>query len=359
MDCKTAKLKIEKCGYSVESIQLIPEGSNHYIFDVKTKDNSVIARFKRNLNGAVKRDNLFGGVTNIDRESEIYKILTNVGLPAPRIIKKQTDFLIVEKLPGLLWREYMEFSDFHKDKFLISMYELGKTIAKVQKIKFESYGDIMSESKVYPQYFSNFVDRFSAVMQMRIFHAARKKVFSRTEIQILKKKFITNCIVLKTTLSEKTDPVMVLTDLHADNFLVDEYGKPSGFFDLESCQAAHPALEIYGLKFFLFNYFDKVAFKQAEKSFFSGFHEAGGSYDYKASVNIKLEKFLAAGRLLELAESYHGINDGLRDSWSTSFKNLLWKYIYRDEIEYLNIGNIFRAKTGQSEKYFGKQQKEG
>jgi Phosphotransferase enzyme family len=348
MDCKTAKLKIEKCGYSIDSIKLIPEGSNHNIFDVKLfNDQNVIARFKKGKNGEIKRDSLYGGVTSIERECAIYNILTDAVLPAPRVLEKHVDFLLVEKLPGMLWREYMEVNDFQKDNFLISMYELGKVIAKVQQITFTANGDIMSDNQIYPQYFSNFIDRFSAVMQMRIFHAAQKKVFSKAEIRLLKKKFISNCIALRAKLSEKAVPVMVLTDLHADNFLVDESGNPSGFFDLESCQAAHPALEFYGLKFFLFNYFDKVAFMEAEDSFFAGYCNANGKYEQEDPVNKQLEKLLTAGRLLELAESYYNVKDGLRDSWSDRFKTLLKNYINRNRIDYMGISEIYRSKTKQ------------
>ena len=58
--------------------------------------------------------------------------------------------------------------------------------------------------------------------------------------------------------------------MHAENFYVDHFGKPSGYFDLESAQAAPAALEFYGFRFFLFNFYDEECFKAAEGAFFTG-----------------------------------------------------------------------------------------
>ena len=106
-------------------------------------------------------------------------------------------------------------------------------------------------------------------------------------------------------------------------------------------------MEFYGLKFFLFNYLNGDLFQQAEESFFAGYKGSGGTYDRFSSVNVRLENLLAAGRMLELSESYFEIRDGLRDNWSSRFKALLWQAIEADRVDYMGVGDILREKTGQ------------
>lgn len=341
--------------YPIADIHLIPEGANHYVFDILLQDGTpLIAKFKKELGaGAQRRDSLYGGLVSLERESAIYRLVREkASLAGPKIYVKhesaETSFLLVEKLGGVLWRKHLQRHNYSRECFLRSLEYLGEDIARLQRITFPSFGDVMGGEAVSPSNVDNFGERFNNVMQMRLDRASRRRVFTGEEIERLRHFFVSALSALSGVLSrENTQPVMVLTDLHADNFLVDETGRPSGYFDLESCQAAHPALEFYGLKLFLFNYFDGECFNQAEESFFAGFERVGGAYDRSWHVNAKLETLLAAGRVLELSESYFEYRDGLRDSWSSRFKALLWQALEFGRVDYLAAGDIFREKTGQ------------
>jgi len=348
---------MQSLGFEVEKVCYIPEGRNHYVFDLLMKDGTeMIAKFNRRSEAAAaekKRDTLFGGEVSSEREAELYRIVKeNGGLPAPKIYydyqSEHINCLLVEKMKGEQWGEFLQMHNYSRSSFLASLSYLGGSIARLQRLKFDSFGDIIQINKIAPGGIDNFADRFMAVMKWRIKRAAERQVFNLKEVSMLRDYFSSSFRELKPFLHKKNcRPVMVLTDLHPENFFVDDYGRPSAFFDLESCQAAHPALEMYGVKFFLFNYFGKDEFVAAEAAFYYGYRRGGGSYDPYNSNNIRLENLLAIGRLLELAESYYGVKDGLRDSWSERFKSLLWRAVEEGEVDYLATGQIYREKNGQ------------
>ena len=352
---KAAQELIERHGYRIAAIRFIPEGANHFVFDVTLEDSTrLVAKFQKTPgNKAERRDSLFGGLVSLERESAVCRLVREkAALPAPTVYlahhSKEASFLLVEKLVGVPWREYLQEHDFSRDCFLRSLEYLGQDIARLQQIQFRTFGDVMDENTVQPGHIDNFADRFIGVMNVRIDRALKRDVFTTQEIQAIRRYFVSGFQALSGFLqADNAKPVMVFTDMHADNFLVDETGKPSGYFDLESCQAAHPALEFYGLGFFLFNYLSADLFHQAEASFFAGYERTGGVYDRFSSVNAKLENLLATGRMLELSESYLGVKDGLRNSWSSRFKALLWQAIETDRVDYMAVGDIFREKTRQ------------
>ncbi|NQT57842.1 MAG: aminoglycoside phosphotransferase family protein [Bacteroidetes bacterium] len=348
---------LQNHGHDPKSVVYIPEGSNHFVFRVVLGDGRLaIAKFKKTIISAgstEKRDTLFNGLLTLERETALYSIVRNrAGLPAPEILDTvKTDeyiFLLVEHLPGKIWAEYMASTNYSRKAFLLSLKFLGEDIAKAQRVTFPSFGDIMTENTILPEGFDNFADRFKAVLAMRLARAERRKVFTPKESKHISKWFFSEFAELRTELFSSTvSPVLVLTDMHGTNLLVDEEGRPTGYFDLESCQAAHPALEFYGLKFFLFNYFDQDTFIMAEKAFFDGFYSAGGVYDRTNMNNIRLENLLTACRVLELSESYFEVYDGIRDDWSARFKRLMTLVIEEGWVDYNEIGDIYRGKQKQ------------
>ena len=355
MDKTTARCLIERHGFKLSDIRLIPEGRNHFVFDVVLDDGTrVIAKFKADPNGSdVRYDSLYGGRLSLQREAAIYQLVRETAeLPAPRIyLKHESDeasFLLVEKLDGALWREYVAQHNFARESFLRSLEYLGQDIARLQRIRFPSYGNVMGPNDVSPTGIESFADRFIGVMDMRIDRAVARQVFSANDGAAMRRYFHSSFREIASSLGpEVAPPVMVFTDLHADNFLVDSDGRPSGYFDLESSQAAHAALEFCGLRLFLFNYFGAESFGEAETSFFSGYISAGGSYDPSRRETERLEHLLVTGRLLELTESYFEYRDGLRDGWSDRFKALFWQALQADRIDFAAVGDIYREKTGQ------------
>ncbi len=346
---------IQSQGLTIASIVLIPEGHNHVVFDILLADGTpLIAKFKKPAaDQGERRDSLFGGRLSLEREHALYTLVREqAGLPAPKIRLKydggEASFVLVEKLPGKLWDTYLAEKMYSRASFLQSLEYLGRDIAKAQRVRFESFGDIMDAQTILPPGIKNFAIRFMGIMEMRLKRAGQRGVLRGTELEQVRRYFRKNCADLETGLGgEKVRPVFVFTDMHAMNFLVDEQGEPTGYFDLESCQAAHPALEFYGVKFFLFNYFNAETFRQAEEAFFRGFEQEEGRYDRANPVNRRLEALLATGRIMELTESYYGVQDGIRDEWSHRFRELLFDILGGKEVDYIAVSEIFRAKTRQ------------
>lgn len=354
------KCILGKHGYTVLRLRLIPEGSNHYIYSLLIDDGNgnqqpAVVKFRKvRIEGTENRDTLFGGPLSMKREADLYRLVRDIAdLPAPKIYASQEEgesaFILAEKLPGELWCDYISRTGHRMSCFTKSMRHLGRLLASCQCTTFSSFGDIIDEKNVHPGTFMNFADRFLSIYEFRMNRALKREVFSISEFGKIDSWIRFQFADLKPFLSrEEAVPVLVLTDLHGMNFLVDGNGVPTGFFDLESCQAAHPAMEIYGLAFFMFNYYKgRKAFSAARKAFFRGMKEGGSDYDPKSEVNIKLEQLLSTCRVLELAESYFQVKDGLRDSWSERFRSIIFEIIEGEEVNYEEIGAIQREKTQQ------------
>ncbi len=350
-----AKSILESDGIKIRQLKYIPEGHNHFVFDALLNDGTaVIIKFTNKPAGGERRDSLFGALQSIEREAGIYKLVKNEsGLPAPEIyfhnVGCEFPYIVVEKLPGVLWSEYIKKHNYSREVFLDSIEKLGADIAVAQQVEFPSYGNIWGSQRVEPEGIDNFISRFRMIMNYRFGLAEQAACFSTVQLTGVKEFFEHSFEKLESIMVNGADipPVLVFTDMHAQNFLVDESGKPSGYFDLESAQAAHPALEIYGIKFFLLNYFDTESFEQAHECFFRGYKSEGGMFEPLNLSHNYLETILAAGRVFELAVSYHGVTDGLRDNWSRRFNKILEKIIRTGSMDYPAVGDILREKNGQ------------
>jgi len=352
MDCNAARSEIMRYGYDVESLQAITEGRNHYLFDILLKEGrQAIARFSNAAAG--QTENLFGGPASLSREAGAYKLLGRVdGVPVPEIIGDHCTgdpaLILASKLPGLLFCDYLAANAHSRECFLNTMRNLGKVIARVQQVRFARFGDVAGADEVYPPGNDNFADRVLGIVRHRIGIAQHCGVCDPDELAGIEEFFTAKLASIADQLvCTRIVPTLVLTDLHAMNFLVDEAGEVSGLFDLESCQAANPALEVYGLRLFLFSYYDVDTAQAAQQAFFDGYHAAGGDYDPADALNRELEDLLALARFLELAASYHGVRDGLRDNWSTGFLKLLRAGLATGEVDYQSAGWILHSKTGQ------------
>ena len=350
---------LSKKGYLIKKITEIPEGSNHYVFDIiLSGGKSAICKFSKKRYTeqgliAENTDSLFGGKLSLEREVFLYTLVKDtVQLPAPKVYgihKSQIgNFILVEKMPGQSHKEYIAQKNFAAKDFLASLKALGRDIAKVHRTKFSSFGNIMADGNIEPSGILNFSDRFLSIMEMRINLAERKGALTGRELEKVKTFFAKRFKDYRTILDINNSPsVLVFTDMHSDNFFVDDYGIPCGYFDLESCQAAPAALEFYGLRFFIFNYFNQEIYEQAEEAFLEGYIMNGGHYFPKTSIDHEVIDLLSACRLLELTESYWGYIDGLRDTWGQRIKTLLFDYMASGKIDYIALGDIFRERDGQ------------
>lgn len=358
--CQLARRLMLKAGYGIKDIKLIPEGSNHKVFIITSEDNTkMICKFPtqrhtENNMATTNIDTLFGGKLSLEREASLYRLAKEIGsVPAPTVYKicniDGFEFILLEMMSGISFRDYICNNDYSLDKFLNSLELLGRDFAKIHTVTFKSYGDIMPQKEISPPNLTNFADRFSKIIENRISKAYKKGSFTPKELDLVTNFFSRKLEEFRPYLSiENKPPVMVFTDMHADNYFVDNNGEPSGYFDLESSQAAPAELEFYGFRFFLFNYFEADTMEKAEKAFFRGYAFAGGKYAPKNEIDNAFIDFLSGCRLLELTESYWGYIDGLRDFWAFKMKSILLDYILYEKIDYIALSKIFREKTKQS-----------
>ena len=354
-----AQKALIEAGYPVKELHTIEEGSNHFVFIVVLHDTSrLICKFakvrktEQNI-GSANRDTLFGGLLSLEREAYLFSMIRDKAeVPTPKVYgihrSEYGTFIVLEYMTGISQKEYMKQSVYSKQAFLNSMEYLGRDFAKIQQVTFPSFGNIMENSIIDPSGLTNFSDRFRFVIQMRLDRCIQKHMFSEKEISIVSRFFKEKLDQFRPHFEASISiPVLNFTDMHAENFYVDHFGKPSGYFDLESAQAAPAALEFYGFRFFLFNFYDEECFKAAEGAFFRGYQAAGGLYTPTTEEDGKAIDFLAGCRLLELAQSYWGYKDGVRDLWGEKMKNLLFAYIETEKIDYMSIGDIWRERDHQ------------
>lgn len=350
---------LSAAGISIREIRAIGEGSNHFIFSVQLADGrDAICKFARTRateQGIVppNTDTLFGGQLSLDREAYLFRMIRErCSVPTPLVYgihpSAYGTFLLLETMPGVPYKQFLRDSGFSEQAFLESLRKLGHDFAAVQNIRFPTFGNVMAGSAIEPAGLTNFADRWQQVLEMRIRCAEQKYAFDEDESKHVRDFFLGRLETMRPGLNtHPAEPVLIFTDMHAENFFVDKDGRPSGYFDLESAQAAPAALEFYGFRFFLFNFYDAQCFVRAEEAFFDGYRKNGGKYAPKDPFDDELIDFLAACRLLELTNSYWGHIDGIRDCWGAEMKRLLHLYMHTGKVDYMAVGDIWRQRDHQ------------
>lgn len=359
MELESVRSALRSAGYPAVSLTAIQEGSNHDVFDVVLEDGSAaICKFARVREtevgiAAENRDTLFGGRLSLDRESYLLSLARKEGgLPAPEIYGAHDSplgrFIMMEKSPGISFTEWQGVQGYRLEPFLESLRALGRDFGKLHRnLRFPSFGDIIGPGVIEPGC-RNFADRFEAVTEMRIDRGVKKGTFTPEEALRVRAFFHRRFEDLRHCLDAGLcRSVMVFTDMHGRNYFVDGQGVPSGYFDLESAQAAPAALEFYGFRFFLFNFYDGGTFPRAEAAFFEGYREANGPCVPETAEDEALIQLLSGCRLLELSESYWGVVDAIRDTWGVRMKDLLFRYMDTGSIDYVALGALWRERDGQ------------
>lgn len=356
IDRKFAEKSLIENGYEVVTLSVINEGSNHYVFDAVLKNGeNVICKFQKTRETEISfqednRDTMYNGPISLERETNLLKMaLYDAKVPAPQIYGVYTfehqQFIVMEKCKGKPFIDYLRDVDFDEKCFINSIQQLGRDFAKIHRLKYNSFGNLCSNDKIEPENISNFSDYYKDVVKMHLDRATQKGVFNKSEYEMIEVFLQQKFDEFKDVLSiDVNPPTYVITDMHANNYFVDEYGKPSGYFDVESTQAAPASFEYYGFEFFIFNMFDKEAQNVARLAFFEGYEEENGFYPISVNNPQTLVDYFSALRLLELSQSYWGYVDGLRDEWGEKMKNIFMKYMETDELDYLAIGDIFRER---------------
>lgn len=354
-----ASQALSSAGYSFSRIEQIHEGSNHYIFRVYLSNKDIaICKFARSRVTELgiippQTDTLFGGTLSLERESYLFSMTRNkTGVPTPRVYGRHAsaygEFILIEALPGVSHKQYLINTGYSGSAFLNSLRLLGQDFAAIQRVRFPSFGNIMANGQVEPSGLYNFADRWSGILNLHISCCVRKGALTEREAYTVQDVFFSILESMRPSLNANVAiPVLNFTDMHAENFFVDDAGKPSGYFDLESAQAAPAALEFYAFRFFLFNFYNDEWFDKAQHSFFEGYQENGGLYAPQSASDHQLIDFLSASRLLELTNSYWGYVDGIRDTWGSEMKRILVRYTDTGFVDYSAIGAIWRLRDSQ------------
>ncbi|GKX28340.1 hypothetical protein SH1V18_08200 [Vallitalea longa] len=342
-------------GFLIRHLKKLSGGSNHFVFAAKMLDDSeLIIKFPRIRETELtfsegNKDTLFGGKLSLEREAYLFDLIRNASLPSPKVFgiypTAQGNCIVVERSPGCNLNDYMNNHSHSLDIFLDIMKNLGSDFRKLHKTRFTSFGNIMNNSEIEPSGIMNFADRYLPINDMLLKKCRTKGGINDEEYTQLKLFFDSRFESFRTRLDIKQSPAtLVITDMHGDNFFV-ENNKSSGYFDVESSQAAPLEFELYALRFFVFNYYGIEEFKLAERAFWKSYTK--GKSEYPDTETNDLIDFFSACRLLEIFQSYWGYVDGIRDSWGLRIKNILFDYINTGCIDYNSLGAIWRERDKQ------------
>jgi len=352
---KTVSDTLKKNGFSIATLKELSGGSNHYVFAAGTVGGQkLIIKFPRIRETELAfleghRDTLFGGSLSLEREAYLLNLIRDTGLPTPRIYgiypTKQGDCIVVERSPGYNLIDYMSQHEHALDIFLTIMRNLGSDFRQLHKIRFQSFGNVMTASIIEPAGITNFTDRYKPINDMLLDRCLIKGGLTHKEKDQLKHFFDSKFEFFRPRLDLHHSPAtLVITDIHGDNFFVSNH-QSSGYFDVESSQAAPLEYELYCLRFFVFNTYGPEEFLLAEQNFWETY--SLGKFNYPDSETDSLIDFFSACRLLEIFQSYWGHIDGLRDTWGHRIKQILFNYLDTHTIDYESLGAIWRERDHQ------------
>jgi len=352
---ETVYAALIESGFNIIDVKSLSGGANHFVFAAETKENAqLIIKFPRVREtelafGDGNKDTLFGGDLSLERESYLFDLIRNAGLPSLKtfgiIPTAQGNCIVVERSPGCNMMDYMDKHSHSLSTFMSIMGSLGSDFSRLHKSSFPSFGNIMEGSKIVPAHIINFADRYLSINNMLLDKCLMKNGINQDEYKMIKDFFDSKFHFYRNRLDINNSPAtLVITDMHGGNFFVDDR-KASGYFDVESAQAAPLEFELYGLRFFVFNYYGQKEYDLAEKAFWTSYYN--GLQDYPDRKTSELIDFFSACRLLEIFQSYWGHIDGLRDTWGQRIKDILLDYISTGHVDYMRLGDIWRERDKQ------------
>lgn len=336
-----------------ESISSLDGGMCHENMLVKLDDESeLVLRWQPagdHPNPARREDHYFGGVISMYREARILGIAKEVAhIPASGVVaisdkKEKGKALLVEKVEGIHFRDYLERNDHSLEAFCNGLKKLGNTIAQVHSVHFDVFGQIQPDGILpgtvyYGDYLRQVINRH--------FHDHVEIVRQYLKEQELTEIFEYMERVVNGLVRTDARPSFVLYDQHARNFFVDpETGKPSGFYDLEYGQSAHPNLEFGSMCLQLFGFYSGEYVPIARASFLEGYKENGGPSEIE---DPQIEAIHTINHIFSAVKSYHDIKDGIRDEWSQNFAGMVLGVARAGEVNcYDSFTDLIRPVTRQ------------
>ncbi|MBN2459953.1 aminoglycoside phosphotransferase family protein [Candidatus Woesearchaeota archaeon] len=342
------------------------KGISHYNFNISTDKRCLILRILPSGEHPVPGrgdDNYFGGPLTIEREIATMMLVREAGVPAPKVIGfadkgEQGKVMLVEKMPGELFRDYLDHNAHSFSCFLQGMSSLGKAMGRIHgktySVPLDNFGKldlegnkpvIMSGTEKYGDYLETIIGRHFKG-DLEIF----QHYFNSADLKEIDDYFKKSTLYANTELAErKLKPSLVVYDIHSRNFFVDPDGLVSGFYDLEYGQAAHPNLEIGGIALTLFGFYHgEYSRQKAREAFMEGYIENNGPADINEP---RLEVIHTANHLFSAVKSYHGKKDGLRDDWSEKLSRMVLGIVRADEVNcHDTFTDMTRPVTRQPER---------
>ena len=346
-------------GHEVKRLTQLGGGSNHYVFEAETAaGRELIIKYPRIRETEAQyqqahEDTLFGGRLSMQREAFLFGEVRRSGVAAPRVDgvfdTPAGQCIVVDRSPGMDLPAYMAQEGHSLTKFLQVMACLGHDFRRIHDtVRYATFGNIMDGGVIEPAGLTNFADRYLPINDRLMGICKAKNGLTDAEFAHVKAFFDRRFEELRPRLEASANPpTLVITDMHGGNFFVKD-GEVSGYFDVESSQAAPAMFELYALRFFVFNFYGEEEYRLAEKIFWSAYYD--GERDAPTPEEDDLLDFFTACRLLEIFQSYWGYIDGLRDTWGQRIKDILMDYIATGKVDYIALGAIWRERDGQPEK---------
>ncbi len=355
IDIEVLAKSLAEQGVKLFNLRMLTGGANHIVFEGKDESKkSWIIKFPtvretEKQFGTAHLDTMFGGELSLARESYLFDLVRESGIPAPIVMGTYDtpygNCIVVECTSGCNMPDYMEANGHSFEQFLSIMTSLGNHFRILHKTRFPSFGNIMKDRVIEPSGITNFCDRYRSINDGLMEKCRAKGGLSESEFKAVTKFFDEKFKKYEPVFDINVTPAtLVITDMHGGNFFVDN-GEVSGYFDLESSQAAPWQFELYGMRFFVFNFYGKEEYELAEKAFWSAYFE--GKQDFPNKEDDEITDFFGACRLMEIFQSYWGHIDGLRDTWGERIKKLLLDYMETGFIDYCSLGEIWRERDGQ------------
>ncbi len=303
-----------------------------------------------------REDSYFGGERSVEREAHLIGNVVGkrAELPTPKVIYaghiKLSKILLTEMPKGIRAIEFFKNS---LESFLTVVDFLGQDIAKAHSVKFDNFGPILppgrAQDKIesFGQYLQNIMGRHLTDENIDIL----KKYFQGDNFDKLTKHINDVIDYAENELKDEVEPCLILYDQHPRNFKVDEKtGKPSAYYNLEYCQAAHPSIELGAIGFQIFGGVFPGHVKEARKAFMKGYKKAGGS---DIINDEKLETIAAINHLVSAVKNYDADSkneESVKKTWSQDFANLTLKIIADGEVKndsYAEFTHIIKPITQQ------------
>jgi aminoglycoside phosphotransferase (APT) family kinase protein len=206
----------------------LTKGLEHKVFNVKTESNDYIIKFP---------------ITSSDNKCKVqqwaYKKWTNIGIPVPKVILYNHNYIIEEKIQGV----DLEEAKLSLEQQQEIMYQLGKLVRKMHSIKTTGFGPIGSNYKGKYRTWKQFIN----TQYKKAFLEAKKNRYLPSNLLNKIQTFYNE----RMDVLDYSDPILFHNDLVYSNIIVKD-GKITGIIDAGDCLSGDPLFEFGFMNWYYF-----------------------------------------------------------------------------------------------------------